>query len=144
MSAWVKTDIGEGVTDIRFTPKADIAERRHQVRFVPIKLMSAVVRVGQELFLVRDDLREWVRVQCSVLLLVRKTGSNGLVKQRDHMVEAGRAVIRRGRSRRIDHQRPASRIFGKRPRCICEVACQIELDAVGAVADQRYSLPPMR
>ena len=45
-------------------------------------------RLGQELFLARDDLRERVRVQCSVLVLVRKTGSDGLAEQRDRMVEA--------------------------------------------------------
>jgi len=45
-----------------------------------------MVRVCQELFLVRDDLRERVRVQCSVLVLIRKTG-DGVGKQRDHMLE---------------------------------------------------------
>jgi hypothetical protein len=54
---------------------------------------SAVVGLSQELFLVRDDLREWVRIQHSVLLLVRKTGS-GLGKQRDHVIEAGQAIGR--------------------------------------------------
>jgi hypothetical protein len=54
-----------------------------------------VVRIGQELFLVRDDLRERVRVQCPVLVLVRKTSSDGLAEQRDHMIEAGRATSRR-------------------------------------------------
>ena len=38
--------------------------------------------MGQELFLISNDLRERVRVQYSVLVLVRKTGSDGLVKQR--------------------------------------------------------------
>jgi len=52
------------------------------------------MRLGQELFLVRDDLRERVCIQCSMLLLVRKTGS-GLGKQRDHMVEAERTFRRR-------------------------------------------------
>ena len=48
---------------------------------------SAVVGISQELFLVRNDLRQRVRVQCSVLGLVRKTGS-GLGKQRHHLIEA--------------------------------------------------------
>jgi hypothetical protein len=49
------------------------------------------VRVGQELFLIRHDLRERVRVHYSVLVLVRKTRSDVLVKQLDHMVEARQA-----------------------------------------------------
>ena len=56
---------------------------------------SAVVWVRQELFLIHRDLRERVGVQRSVLVLVRKSGSDGLVKQRDHMVEAGRTSGRR-------------------------------------------------
>jgi hypothetical protein len=116
--------------NVRFTPKADIAERRHQVRFVPIKLMSAVVRVGQELFLVRDDLRERVRVHYSVLLLVRKTGSDGLAKQRDHMIEAGRASRRRAgqwlpTNGGISNQGSAAAI-----RCGVET-CQREIPNVG-------------
>jgi len=53
-----------------------------------IRRRSAVVGVSQELFLVRDDLRERIRAQCSVSVLVRKT-CDGLGEQRHHMVEVG-------------------------------------------------------
>jgi hypothetical protein len=79
-----------------------------------------VVGVRQELFLVRDDLRERVRVQYALLGLVRKTGS-GLGKQRDHVVEAGRTSGRQGR-RRVNDHRPTSTVWGKRPLRIREVA----------------------
>jgi len=69
-----------------------------------------VVGLCQELFLVRDEQREWVRVQYSVLVLVRKAGSDGLVKQRDCMVEAGWAIGRRRRGR-VNHYGPAIRIL---------------------------------
>ena len=60
--------------------------------------------ISQELFLVRDDLRERVRVHYTVLLLVRKTGSDGLAKQRDHMVKTRRRYPRRsGRGIRYDN-----------------------------------------
>ena len=45
-----------------------------------LSMNSYVVGLSQELFLVRDDLRERVCVQYAVLGLVRKTGSDGLVK----------------------------------------------------------------
>src|SRR5689334_17387565 len=67
---------------------------------------SAVVGLSQELFLVRDDLRECIRDRCSVV--VRETGSDELVKQRDHMVEAGRAI---SIHRRVDDRRAAARIL---------------------------------
>ena len=69
-----------------------------------------MVGLCQELFLVRDEQREWVRVQYSVLVLVRKAGSDGLVKQRDCMVEAGWAIGRRRRGR-VNHYGPAIRIL---------------------------------
>jgi hypothetical protein len=53
------------------------------------------VGLSQELFLIHHDLRERVRVQHSVFVLVRKTGSDRLAKQRDHMVETGRISGRR-------------------------------------------------
>jgi hypothetical protein len=93
--------------------------------------------MGQELFLVRDDLRERVRVQHSVLLLVRKTGSDGLAKQRDRMFEAGRAIGRR-RLRRVNDQRPTSTVWGKRPLCIREVAQEVEQNTlVGTLIGHR-------
>jgi hypothetical protein len=71
--------------------------------YVALVQRSAVVGLGQELFLIHHDLRERVRVQRSVLVLVRKTGSDGLVKQPDHMVEAGRTSGRRAAP--ADHKR---------------------------------------
>ena len=87
---------------------------------------SPVVRIGQELFLVRDDLRQRVRVQHSVLVLIRKTGSDGLAKQRDHMIEAGRTIGRR-RRRRVNDQRPGTAaILREGPRRIQVISHQVE------------------
>ena len=78
-----------------------------------------MVGISQELFLVRNDLRERVRVQCSVLGLVRKTGS-GLGKQRDHLIEARRISRRRinsvlhGRLRQSGADRHRRRRFLRR------------------------------
>ena len=61
---------------------------RRKTKTSELRPRSAVVGVRQKLFLIRHDLRQRVRVQHSVLLLIRKTGSDGLAKQRDHMIEA--------------------------------------------------------
>ena len=55
---------------------------------IKVRHRSAVVGLGQELFLVRDDLRERVRDRYS--MSVWETGSDELVQQCNHMVEAGR------------------------------------------------------
>ena len=67
-----------------------------------------MVGLSQELLLSCRDMRESVRGDLSSLLL-RETGSNELVKQRNHMVETGRAIGRR-RRRRVNDQRSTSTV----------------------------------
>ena len=63
-----------------------------------------MVRIGQELLLIRHDLRERVRDRRSVL--VREIGSDELIEQRDHMIETRRRYTRRsGRGIRYDNAR---------------------------------------
>ena len=96
--------------------------------------------IGQELFLVRDDLRRRVRVQYALLGLVRKTGG-GLGKQRDHMVEAGRASGRRAAQQRgISNQGSATAV-----RCGVETRQRVtpvhfNLGGISPITDSKHTL----
>jgi hypothetical protein len=98
------------------------------------------MRMGQELFLISNDLRERVRVQYSVLVLVRKTGSDGLVKQRGHMVEAGRSSGRRAAQQRgISNQGSAAAIRCGVETCQREISNHVEFGNVRPVTDTQYA-----
>ena len=77
--------------------------------------------------------------------LIRKTGSDGLVEQRDYMVEAGRTSGRRAAQwlpadRGISNQGTAAAIRRGVEIRQCEIPNHIEFGDVRPVTDSKYAL----